>query len=239
MWSWRTLPDERVEVDKGDGMGFAVPVSGDVPAVHQTAERVLQWAELADKYGAKYGVPPSWILGVMFAESGGDPNAENPCCVGLMAIHLAAHGKTRDEMLDPDANLDYGTSLLAQSRLRGYSLPEAASIHVAGGGRDMKPHSGTCTSAVGVHPDFPDGSPWGMCEHMFAKTQGDGAVGYIDRVVRANNFMVDALAQRLPEPPRPIPWLAGQRGVGATVWPFALGAMAGYLALDWALPKLR
>jgi len=217
-----------------------VPVSADVAAVHQAAERVLQWAPLADKYGDKYGVPPSWILGVIYSESGGDPAAENPCCVGLMAIHLAAHGKTRSEMLDPEANVDYGTSLLAASRLRGYDLPAAASIHVAGGGRDMKPHPGDCRSAVGIHPDFPDGSPWGMCEHMFPRTHGDGAVGYIDKVVRANNFMIDALGARLPMPPTPFPpgRIAPASVVGSIV-PFALGAAAGYLALDWALPKLR
>lgn len=220
--------------------------------VQKAQERVMQWAPLAAKYSQKYGVPASWILAVVYAESGGNPKAENPCCVGLMAIHLTAHGKTRGDMLDPDKNMDYGTSLLAASRDAGYDLPASASIHVAGGGSQFKPHPGTCCSAMckpscpidpktgkrrcTQHPDFPGGSPWGMCEHIFPKTQGDGAVGYIDRVVRASNSFVSLLSGLpLPGPngpPVPIPLARAESPL-----PVVAGVAMGFFAAQWALNR--
>ena len=227
-WRWRTLPDETVEVDRRDGRGFSTAGSEVGFGVEKAQARVLAWAPIGDKYAQKYGVPLSWILGVMFAESGGNPSAENPCCVGLMAIHLKAHGKTRAQMLDPEQNIDYGTSLLARSKNKGYDLPAAASIHVAGGGRRLVPHAGTCSSARGKHPSFPAGSPWGMCEHMFTKTMGDGSVGYIDRVVRANNSFAALLAGR--QPGAAPPGLAGITFRDGAV--MVASALLGYAALD-------
>ena len=220
IWSWRTSPEGAVEVDRGDGQGFVREVSLPHPQVTETQQRVLTWDPLAAKAAAKYDVPLSWILAFIFAESGGKADADNApaCggtgCVGLMAIHWAVHGQTKADMLDPAKNLDYGTSLLAESRKRGYDLPTAASIHVAGGGTTYSPHSGTCCSAkckpscqgrCSEHPDHPEGSPFGMCEHMHRGTQGDGSVGYIDRIVRANNSFIDLLANRVTEP-LPSPW---------------------------------
>lgn len=48
---------------------------------------------------------------VVFAESSGNPNAENACCVGLMQVHFEAHKdkfniKSRDELKDPIRNLE-------------------------------------------------------------------------------------------------------------------------------------
>ncbi len=230
LWSWRTLPDESVEVDRGTGM--ALEGSKEGFGIRKSQERVLQWAQLAAKYSKKYDVPASWILAVVFAESGGDPKAENPCCVGLMAIHLAAHGKTRADMKDPDKNMDYGTSLLAASRNAGYDLPASASIHVAGGGSKFKPHAGTCKSARDKHPSFPTGSPWGMCEHMFTSTHGDGSVGYIDRVVRANNSFVSLLAGlSLPNGPQPPIQLAGF----SSPLPLVAGVAVGFIAIQCGL----
>lgn len=248
LWSWRTLPDGRVEVDTHDGAGWRVPTSGEHPEVARARERVLSWAPLAAEKAAKYGVPLSWILAVVYAESGGNPDADNAprCggtgCVGLMAIHWKVHGKSREAMLDPEQNLDYGTSLLAESRKRGYDLPAAASIHVAGGGTTYTPHSGTCDSAM-VSAAFPEGSPWGYCEHMFAGRQGDGAVGYIDRVVRANNSFIEALADQGIDASDP--WLAyssKQAGVEPLAGRLAafVGATAlGYLAVSELSRRLR
>jgi len=222
LWTWRTLGDESVEVDRKDGAGPTTAGSEFAFNVEPTQQRVMQWLPLAEKYSKKHGVPVSWILGVIFAESGGNPAAENPCCVGLMAIHLKAHGKSRAAMLNPDLNMDYGTSLLARSRNKGFDLPQAASIHVAGGGYKLEPRPGTCSSAR-VHPAFAS-SPWGMCEHMFPKTGGDGAVGYIDRVVRANNSFIRLLGLSRPEP------LAA--GIGQKALPLLLGVGIGYFGVE-------
>lgn len=236
LWSWRTRPDGVVEVDKGDGFRvFRLEAGQDVLA------RVLDWSGLASKYAAKHGVPLSWILGTMYAESGGDPRAENACCVGLLAIyvkgpHPAHPSKTREQMLDPNQNLDYGTSLLAKSIAAGYDLPRTASIHVAGGGASYKPHSGTCKSAM-AHPEFPGGSPWGLCEHMFPQTWSDGSVGYIDRVVRANNSAIEALARKPRNRHPPSPMSPRFTHPLALLVPMAVGVAAGYSAV-WMAQRL-
>lgn len=181
-WQWVTRQDQRVAVDKGDGL--RVIRSRLVPGVVQTARRTLDWLPLAAAKAEKYDVPVTWPLAVIFAESGGKPDAENWCCAGLMAIYYDVHGKRREDMLDPEKNVDYGTSLLARSADKGYELPEVASIHVAGGGYKLEPRPMAS-------------SPWGMAEHLFDSDPGDGASGYIERVVRANNMFADILEGRL------------------------------------------
>jgi hypothetical protein len=266
-WSWRTTPDESVEVDHGDGDGLVRSTSLPHSNVLATQQRVFEWGPLAAKAGAKYGVPLSWILAFVFAESGGKADANNAplCggtgCVGLMAIHWAVHGQTLEDMLDPEKNLDYGTSLLAESRRRGYDLPAAASIHVAGGGTEYKPHSGTCCSALckpscgrncSEHPEHPEGSPFGMCEHMFPRTDGDGSVGYIDRIVRANNSFIDLLAGRGYQDPTDDPFYKpgispadamtqtapGSGGLGSVAL-FLGSGLASYLAAGGLTSRLR
>jgi soluble lytic murein transglycosylase-like protein len=224
-WSWRTLPDGRVEVDKGSG--FSVPLLPDERApINARLERVLQWLPLAEKYSLKYDVPVSWILGFMYAESGGDPSAENFCCVGLLAIFVKgknpAHpSRTRAQMLDPEQNLDYGTSLLADSRARGHDLPATASVHVGGGGTTGNPWPSTA-------------SPWGMREHMWkVHERGDDTVGYIDQVVRASNTLLDRLGARVaPEPPTSL------AGAVSPLLPFAVGGLLGFALVSWSLPRL-
>jgi hypothetical protein len=221
LWSWRTLPDERVEVDRGQGFEVAQPI--ETPSVVQTADRVLEWLPLAETYAEKYGVPVSWILAIIFAESGGNPKAENFCCAGLMAIFWTVHGKSKADMLDPEKNVDYGTSLLAQSRARGQDLPGAASVHVAGGGTTGTPRKNSL-------------SPWGMAEHMWPEGQGDGSVGYIDRVVRANNMFVERLEHG--DVPPPLPYLGQRASALAQLTFFGLGAAVGYAAIS-LLPRVR
>ncbi len=214
LWAWRTLSDGRVEVDRRDGQGYQPAPSIEHPDVLNTAERVLQWRGLAQKYADKYNIPVSWLLGFIFAESGGNPQAENFCCVGLMAIYWSVHGKTRADMLDPEKNIDYGASLLAKTKARGYQLPGVASVHVGGGGMTGDPHTAMK-------------SPWGMREHMWLqKPQGDGSVGYIDRVVRANNYFVNrlGLSKKLP--------LAAAAKTGTSVVALLVGGVLGYQAVS-------
>lgn len=235
-WAWRTLPGGWIEVDRHDGAGYVVPVLSDSPGMRSIEERVLGWRQLAEDKADKYDVPVSWILAIITAESAGDPSAENWCCAGLMAIFYRVHNKTREEMLDPEKNVDYGTSLLGRSRAAGLDLPAVASIHVAGArieGGQLRPHRGTCTAAKGIHPDYPEGSPFGYCEHMLPKTAPDGAVGYIDRVVRANNTYLTLLEGIGPTPGAPIP-----AAMGRTLLPFVLGAAAGYALAHYGLPQL-
>lgn len=219
LWKWRTLPDGRVEVNRQDGNGFQAAPSLDHHGVVTTADKVSQWEELASKYAAKYNIPQSWILAFILAESGGDPSAENFCCAGLMGIYWSVHKKTKADMLDPEKNIDYGASLLASTAAKGYQLPGVASVHVAGGG-----HSGTPHDSIA--------SPWGMREHMWLGKPGvDGSVGYIDRVVRANNYWIDRLGGVQPAS-------AGKASLSSII-PFAVGAAGGFAALVTILPRLK
>jgi hypothetical protein len=221
LWSWKTLDDGRVVVDKGDG--FQPYESEPVAQVTSTADEVMAWRELAEAKAAKYGVPASWILAFIFAESGGNPSASNFCCTGLMAIMTQppVHGKSKAQMLDPEQNVDYGASLIAQSAGGGNELPGVASIHVAG------PKVGTATEPKqNIH------SPWGMSEHMWLDNpQGDGSVGYIDRVVRANNMFVRLLSgsQHVPPPTTEPPPPLAKASSGLV--PFAVGGALGVAAM--------
>lgn len=220
-WSWITDPSGYVEVDRHDGAGFVRPkFPADTPQIH----RALEWLPLAEKYGAKYGVPPAWILATITVESGGNPTAENFCCVGLMAIYVKgsrpAHpSKTREQMLDPEQNLDYGTSLLAKSVARGLDFPQTASVH----------NCGPSSINRGM-PKARDTSPFGMCEET----------PYIERGVKALNTILDELGARPGngvEPPPPLP--VKTAGVGGTLLVFGAGAVVGYYAIEFLSGGLR
>jgi hypothetical protein len=66
------------------------------------------------------------------------------------------------------------------------------------------------------------------------KPDGDGSVGYIDRVVRNNNLWIDRLgAQPAPQIQTPRSSPLGALG------PFSVGALGGFAAVAVLLPKIR
>ena len=199
-WSWRTTSLGFVEVDKGDGVFSRLTWDHVIPQL----EKTKQWISLAAEKSKKYSVPVHWILGVITSESGGDPSAHNWCCYGLMAIYLAVHNKTAEEMSDPEQNVDYGTSLLAGSVSKGLDLPQTASVHNAGGGTSGMPHLSTT-------------DPWGMRENS----------GYIENVVKSANWFLDFLGTYEPVT-EPVPTSKPL----ATLALLAAGFGIGYLGLD-------
>jgi hypothetical protein len=202
-WSWRTTAAGFVEVDKGDGVFQRITWDKTIPQL----EKTKQWIELAREKSTKYNVPLHWILGVITAESGGDPSAHNWCCYGLMAIYLKVHNKTSSEMADPDTNLDYGTSLLASSVKKDLDLPQTASVHNAGGGTTGTPWASSK-------------SPWGMRENT----------SYIENVVKSANWFLDFLGTYEPVQ-EPIP-VATPRQTFTTMVLMTSGFAIGYLGLD-------
>jgi len=161
-WTWRTLEDGTVETDRGQGFGTDVFGPADYPSA-----KTLGWKALARKHARLHHVPLSWVLAVIYAESGGVQGAVSPVgAVGLMQIMASMHPcGTKQQLLDdPDRNIGCGTRLLGESLAAGYDLPRAASRYNAGAGAGGAPHPSQA-------------SPWGMREN----------VGYIARVVRANN----------------------------------------------------
>lgn len=162
MHVWKTLPDGRIQVDT------TIPeLAGGLP------DKVWSWRDLAAKYGKAYGVPTHWILGTIYAESGGNPNALNvrdtPHGAGLMQItdpSLRA-GHTDAELFDPDLNLRIGVAflgrLVSSGPERARDLIAVSSRYNAGQKLDGSPHAG--------------GEPWGYRESK----------GHIARVVAAAN----------------------------------------------------
>lgn len=102
---------------------------------------VLQWCELITKYANKRGISPDLIAALILQESGGDPGAiSSSGAVGLMQVmpsdgraasFLCAGGPcftgrpSTQELLDPEANIAFGTKLLAGLFSRNGDLREA------------------------------------------------------------------------------------------------------------------
>jgi len=173
------------------------------------------WLDLAAKYAAESDVPLAWVLAFIYSESGGNPNARNSCCSGLMQLSRQFFG-TDEVLLDPEQNIRIGADLLAKKRARWFDLPPVASAYNAGDGRGIR------TNAKSV---------WGMAEDMPATPWH----GYIEKIVRAANWYQGRLdrGELRPhgtQPPKPNPPEPQPQPV-KTVWPIALagGAIVGFL----------
>lgn len=210
LWSWKTDPDGTVRVDKGDGNGF---VAIALPGADSATTRTEQWVSLAEKYAALYHVPLSWVLAVIYAESGGDPMAgsSDDLGAGLMQLTLSVYHLSRTEAQDPETSIRLGTQTLGQAKAKGYDLPAVASLYNAGGGTTGTPH-----------PNAAD--PWGYVE----TTPSIPYSGYIEKVVAANNYFV----KRFPAGAGLPTSLAGI-GPGSATIAVAAGAAAAYFLLRY------
>lgn len=170
MWKWFTNDNDEVYVDRGDGSGFKRPTLLEkTPSVATTIKRVEQWSDLAKQIGIPNGCPRHWTLGVIYAESGGNPEAVSPVgALGLMQVMPATAkglGYTPESMMHPPSNIGAGTTLLGDFRGQKYDLPESLSMYNAG------------PSANGG-PKKSSSSPWGFVENE----------GYIERACAAANY---------------------------------------------------
>ncbi|TXH58012.1 MAG: hypothetical protein E6Q97_03225 [Desulfurellales bacterium] len=169
-WDWHTNENDEVYVNRGDGSGFRRPtLMEQTPSVAATIKRVEQWSELAKKIGLPNGCPLHWTLGVIYAESGGDPNAvSNVGALGLMQVMpetAKGLGYTPESMKHPPSNIGAGTSLLGDFREQKFDLPASLSMYNAG-------------PSVKGGPKESSSSPWGYVEN----------VGYIERATAAANY---------------------------------------------------
>ncbi len=150
-----------------------VEVGGKLPLLSTADARsfeatVRPWQAIAHDASAETGVPVPWILGVIFAESRGNPRARSSAgAIGLMQLLSpeARGGLSETELLDPVANIHAGARFLQRLRRSVDQLPEVASKYNAGAELDGSPHRSSS-------------SPWGLREQP----------EYIDRVVAANNY---------------------------------------------------
>ena len=217
MWSWRTRADEVVEVDRQGGAGFEVL---SLPGADEQTARVETWEALVRHFADVFAVPAAWVRAVVYAESGGAPEAHSACCAGLMGLSLKVYGLTLAQAVLPETNVRLGTETLGKYRERGFSLPETASLFNAGGGVHGKPHPSAA-------------SPWGMREDMPAVPW----TGYIEKVVRASNFWLlhppsFSVPPQKPPPPGPPPSPPARPTVRPVL--ARLGLLAAGLAIGYA-----
>lgn len=181
--SWTQCPDGRIAVSKADLPRTThgsfpstvvqvdpVPPSPEPLFVREVSDIqcVLPWLGLADTVSKRLHVPVEWILGMVYAESRGDPKAEAPDGGwGLMQITHPSFksGLTKEQVFDPETNLLIGAGIIARHAARGAGLPVLASCYNAGG------------RALGVA--HRSAGPWGMRE----------TPGHISRVVAACNAL--------------------------------------------------
>jgi len=188
---WRQVEDGTVATSKEDALRTAhgsfpsrlieVPNDPDRPGswvVREVTdiECVVRWLGVAQEVANRTFVPVAWILGMVYAESRGDPHAEaNDGGWGLMQITHPSfkRGLSKEQVFYPYTNLMIGAKIVAShARKVGIGIPGIASCYNAGG------------SALGV-PWPSIESPWGMRE----------TPGHISRVVAASNAMFRALRE--------------------------------------------
>lgn len=192
-YSWRTLTSGAVEVD--GKLPELAPVE-----LAALRTRVMRWRPLAEKHSARTGVPVHWLLGVIYAETGGVPTlTSSKGAHGLMQVMpFNWGGRSKAEMSDPDTNILVGSNILAGMIKRmGRDLPKVASGYNAG----AQAQSGA------PHPS--ETSPWGMRENR----------GYISNVVSGANSALKELSAEPPkaEAPRTAGWSDAETGLALSM----------------------
>jgi hypothetical protein len=188
-WTWETTDTGFVLVDQGSG-----PAAIELPGPDASTARTEGWLDLAKRHAAMHQIPLSWVLAVIYSESGGNPGVRNSCCAGLMALSLAVYKLTEAEAFDPETNVHLGAQTLGTYRAKGWQLPETASMYNAG------------PSSVTGGPKAAESDPWGFVENRPAVPW----TGYIEKVVRASNWwrrreLAGELGTVTPVPPPPSP----------------------------------
>lgn len=162
------------------------------PATRARLAQVARWAPAARAAARASGVPLHWLLGCVWAESGGDPHTETADGgVGLMGLtsFAARGGLTREQLLDGPTNLMQGARFWGGILRRGrLDAPEAFSAFNAGVDAHGQPHTGS--------------GPWGLRE----------TPGHIERAVRATNTLWE---QGYRDKPPALPWIVLTAAVAA------------------------
>jgi len=186
-------------------------------------KNVSKWRDLVYKKAAKYNVAPALIVAVLWQESQGDPNAGSYAdAFGLMQIILstakivAGKSVSKQELLQPELNVDLGTKLLKQlyEKYNG-NLPHILASYNAGG------------AYCGTGKKYPSSEP--CSPNMFGLVQN---CGYIDHVIKNYNRAIELGWDGHPvKPTSKIVTGLAVFGVGLSI------ASATYFGSMWAKEK--
>lgn len=190
--SWRTRDDGTIELQGGE-----VPLWGPTDAQFQLLLNSWQnWRRLIRRAARQQGLPPSWLLAFINAETGAwsaDPAVQadcgpwstrcrNTCCAGLMQVMVTPYPNYKtfggydrpEDMRDPWKAIDTGAKMLARMVTKsGGELPAMASSYNQGPGDGRVHCPGGAAHACAS-------SAWAMCSDP----------GYITRVVTGNNTAI-------------------------------------------------
>lgn len=90
--------------------GAVLPPAPASPPAPSGLPGALGWLDTAKDYGERYNVPPEYILPLIQAESGGNPQAvgDNGASVGLFQLHErgVGYGLTVEERYNPQLQFD-------------------------------------------------------------------------------------------------------------------------------------
>ena len=112
------------------------------------------WDPLILQAAQQSVVDPALIKGIISAESAWDPNAASTSSVGLMQINYLAHGVSREQAMDPQWNVPYGTRVIAEQLQRRPSIDLALAGYNAGTSRsdaDLRARLTANTNGVGTY----------------------------------------------------------------------------------------
>lgn len=178
--TWENLKDGTVATS-ADGSVFSVPSLSDARAaiangVRQRWGNAIQSAITA----AGSSVPLTLAEAIVYVESGGNPEARGAAGeVGLFQILPSTAHLTVDQLLNAGTNIRAGISYLDSLMGPGVDLPALISMYNAGRNPATgRPYSNEETGAAY------------QSEYGFRS-----ANGYIDAVIRANNYFITGVAE--------------------------------------------
>jgi len=139
MYRWRTDESGLIWVSKDGGPEFVPTLRG--PNASGMDRVVSTWGQIAHAAAARWGLPATWLLSMIWRESGGNARAirHEPngwTGVGLMQItHPSLKGGLSDEaVFDPKTNVEIGARYIAKQLVTRYGqdFPKISAAFNAG-----------------------------------------------------------------------------------------------------------
>lgn len=216
--TWENRPDGTVATS-ADGVNFTVP-SLSPSSAHVFDNVRSKWGSAVQSTlnDLQSPVPARVVLAIIRSESGGDPSAKSSAgAIGLMQVMPSTAGMTVEQLLNAGTNLRAGIRFLDTFYLPENDLPAIASMYNAG----FHPSTKRPWENHETAPAF-------QSEYGFRSNQG-----YIDHVVRSNNYAILGTTDSGHNFPPP----SGQLKIASFGGPIAILALIGVGASQLGLFK--